>query len=620
MDERRRFNTSERVALYLASDGKCSGCGIELEPGWHADHVQPWSRGGETDVINAQAMCVTCNLKKGSRMGREWPESRKLRPWQERAFRQFDMSRDKDFLLVACPGAGKTTAALRMAMEELAVGRARRIVVVCPTEHLKVQWAEAASSVGINLDPFWSNGSMVLSRDYDGVAATYAQVACNPMGFRMLCQEPTFGIFDEIHHAGDDASWGEALKAGFERATRRLGLSGTPFRSRGAIPFVKYVNDECAPDFPYSYGDALGDNVCRPIYFPTYEGKMEWYNKGKKYASTFQEKLSEADAARRLRTSLLPGGDWLREVIVGGDEKLNAIRTTHPDAAGLVVAMNIDHATAIANRFRELTGERPVVVHSDNTESSRLIKTFRDSSGRWIIAVKMISEGVDIPRLRVGIYATNTTTELFFRQFAGRFVRMIPDLEDQSAFLLIPRDEVFVDMIRDIQRTRNDILKQEAEEAISERPGDDKVASTFVPISSTGEAHDVFHPDGVSVSQSEVQDARKFMAEAGAPICYDAAMIARILRVANGSSRPAEIFATPPPTEKPLHDQKKEIGKVIRKYVSQVVAMTDDQHTHQSVFTELMKNDGLPQGHCTLDQLKARVEFLVRWQQRLSNG
>ncbi len=38
----------------------------------------------------------------------------------------------------------------------------------------------------------------------------------------------------------------------------------------------------------------------------------------------------------------------------------------------------------------------------------------------------MISEGVDIRRLRILVYATNIVTELAFRQITGRIVRTDP--------------------------------------------------------------------------------------------------------------------------------------------------------------------------------------------------
>src|SRR5207237_7234135 len=58
----------------------------------------------------------------------------------------------------------------------------------------------------------------------------------------------------------------------------------------------------------------------------------------------------------------------------------------------------------------------------------------------WLVAVRMVSEGVDIPRLRVGVYATTTTTELFFRQAVGRFVRWTRGVPRQRAWLYIPDD------------------------------------------------------------------------------------------------------------------------------------------------------------------------------------
>lgn len=64
---RRRFNKRERVAMYLAANGKCERCGGELELGFHGDHVQAYANDGVTDVINGQALCPDCNVKKGSK-------------------------------------------------------------------------------------------------------------------------------------------------------------------------------------------------------------------------------------------------------------------------------------------------------------------------------------------------------------------------------------------------------------------------------------------------------------------------------------------------------------------------------------------------------------------------
>src|SRR5690606_30104317 len=141
----------------------------ELEPGWHADHVKPWSSGGPTDVINGQALCPACNLRKGNR-------TVKLRAWQADALDKFRNS-SGDFLAVATPGAGKTTFALTAARHLIDVGEVSRLVVVVPTAHLRAQWATAAARLGIQLDHRFVNGAGAMARDFDGVVVTYQSVA-----------------------------------------------------------------------------------------------------------------------------------------------------------------------------------------------------------------------------------------------------------------------------------------------------------------------------------------------------------------------------------------------------------------------------------------------------------
>lgn len=66
-DARRRFGRRERAALLLAAAGRCSECGEPLTNDFHADHRDPWARGGQTDVINGQALCPPCNRRKSDK-------------------------------------------------------------------------------------------------------------------------------------------------------------------------------------------------------------------------------------------------------------------------------------------------------------------------------------------------------------------------------------------------------------------------------------------------------------------------------------------------------------------------------------------------------------------------
>jgi superfamily II DNA or RNA helicase len=366
----------------------------------------------------------------------------RLRPWQKRALDRLAGSGAPDFLAVATPGAGKTTFALCAAVQDLAAEPGRRLVVVAPTSHLKVQWADAAAGFGLHLEPRWSPSGGRLPADVHGIVTTYQQVASNPDAVRPQAAR-SLVVLDEIHHAGDDRAWGDAVRRAFEPAPRRLALSGTPFRSdTRAIPFVRYVGDEAVPDFEYGYAHALADGrVVRPVYFPRINGFMEWIAPdGEAMAAAFDDPLDRARSAQRLRTALSLDGEWLPTVLLQANERLTVLRRQQPDAGGLVVAADQDHAQGIADMLRYRCGVRATVAVSDDPLSSTRIARFAGSADAWIVAVRMVSEGVDIPRLRVGVYATTTTTELFFRQAVGRFVRWTRGVPRQKAYLFIPDD------------------------------------------------------------------------------------------------------------------------------------------------------------------------------------
>jgi superfamily II DNA or RNA helicase len=369
-----------------------------------------------------------------------------LRPWQRAAFDQFMASPHPDFLAVATPGAGKTTFALTCARASLAAAP-RTVVVVAPTSHLKVQWSLAAHRLGLQLDPDWAPGSG-LARDVHGIVTTYQQVATGDAAAKLAgLAADGFVILDEIHHAGHERAWGDSVRVAFGLAARRLALSGTPFRSdAAAIPFVSYgvtaEGDLAHADFTYGYADALRDGgVVRPVYFPRVDGQMEWSTPaGDVVRATFGDELARDQSSRRLRTALSLDGDWLPTVLRQADDRLRTIRREHADAGGLVIATDQDHAHGIARLLRDHIGAHADVVVSDDPSASRRIAEFGGGDRPWLVAVRMVSEGVDLPRLRVGVYASTTSTELFFRQAVGRFVRWQSGRPSQKAYVYLPDD------------------------------------------------------------------------------------------------------------------------------------------------------------------------------------
>jgi superfamily II DNA or RNA helicase len=367
-----------------------------------------------------------------------------LRAWQRKALVEYLRRRSDDFMAVATPGAGKTTFALRIAAELLADGTIDAISVVCPTEHLKTQWASAAARVGIHLDPSFRNADVHSSSDFHGAVLTYAQVGMAPaVHRRRTMTRRTMVILDEIHHAGDSRTWGDGVKAAFEPAVRRLMLTGTPFRSDdNPIPFVVYERgrdglQRSRSDSTYGYADALREGVVRPVIFLAYSGETRWRTSaGDELAARLGEPMTQDLVAQAWRTALDPTGDWMPQVLRAADARLSRLREHGmTDAGGLVIASDQQTARAYAKLLDGITGEKAVVVLSDDVGASGRIASFALSQQRWMVAVRMVSEGVDIPRLAVGVYATSASTPLYFAQAIGRFVRARRTGETATVFL-----------------------------------------------------------------------------------------------------------------------------------------------------------------------------------------
>ncbi|MEO6651733.1 MAG: DEAD/DEAH box helicase family protein [Ilumatobacteraceae bacterium] len=392
-----------------------------------------------------------------------------LRPWQRDAFELFRAADGPDFLAVATPGAGKTTFALACARATLAE-QTRRLVVVAPTSHLKIQWSLAAHRLGLQLDPDWGPGQGI-ARDVHGIVTTYQQVAmpASAEALRGLAADGMV-ILDEVHHAGHERAWGDGIRRAFELSSKRLALSGTPFRSDSAkIPFVRYdvtaEGDLAHCDYTYGYADALRDGgVVRPVYFPRIDGQMEWSSpSGDVLRASFADELARDQVSARLRTALSLDGDWLPTVLGQAHDRLRRIRTEQRDAGGLVIATDQEHAQGIARLLRDRLDTTADVVVSDDPLASRKIAEFAANDRPWLVAVRMVSEGVDIPRLRVGVYSTTTSTELFFRQAVGRFVRWQAGRPTQKAYVYVPDDARLRHHAFQIAEARRHVLRPPTE-------------------------------------------------------------------------------------------------------------------------------------------------------------
>ena len=476
-DTPRRFSIEQRRSLFSAAGGKCEICSVDLEPGWHADHAEAWSNGGATDVANGQALCATCNLKKGNRKVIKFDN---LRPWQKRFVRDFRAHMEDTFLLVALPGGGKTIAALYAAQGWVndAGDRPRLILVVAPSKHLRGQWKKAAKrAFGMEFQTKEFDGS--LKHGMHGVVMTYSAIASSPDTYRRLCAKyEVFVIFDEVHHVGEEASWGIAVQQAFELAAKRLAMSGTPWRSDGgsSIPFLRkdhetgrYIHNHVF-DWPLALEEE--PRAIRHLVFRPYDGYSEHEQDGKVFRLHTNSDMSDDDAARCLRgvvNEQLFAMDMMRDA----HEKLLDLRKSKDDAAGLVVCVDINHAQRVAGWLEEITGERVSLIVSDEEISQgECVDSFEAQKRKWIVSVRQVSEGVDVPRLMVGVYLTNYATELFFRQFVGRVARHQQTEFDLEAYIYLPNDRRLVSFAEQIKKLQALAIKnRETKERDATQPG-----------------------------------------------------------------------------------------------------------------------------------------------------
>ena len=366
-----------------------------------------------------------------------WPAGRPLRAWQQEAAaavlahprRRLPRLRD-------ARGRQDDLRAARRAPDALRGPRRRASRVVAPTTHICRQWAADAARYGIDLEPNRPNADGPEPRDRHGVAVTYQtrRRRARRCTAAAAPSVPTLLIADEPHHMGEHAAWGrsDAVDAFERRALPAAALRhAVPLRQH-ADPVGRATTTTAsrAPTTPTATREALLDGVCRPVTFHTYDGDMEWMSATAAAAApTSTSCLPAAEAARRLRTALDPDGDWIAHVLRDADARLRRAarrrRTPTPAGSWSRPTRSTRSGSPTGSRGSPASG-RTIVTSDDARTPRRGSRASPPARAPWLVSVLMVSEGVDVPRLRVGVYATTARTELFFRQVVGRFIRRTP--------------------------------------------------------------------------------------------------------------------------------------------------------------------------------------------------
>jgi len=552
-DPRRTFTRAEVIRAWELQGRICKLCRRAIPADlMHGDHITPWVRGGLTVLANLQALCGSCNLRKGSRpqeiieqffdVAKCAPSSVSLRRWQSEALNVVLPALEEQSVLVeACPGAGKTTFGLTIAYRMLESRAISRVLVVAPTLGIVDGWLKAASAASPSAPTLPLRGPRdwrpvdPIGDAWVGAVFTYQSLFAMTDMFLAHATDPghrTLVVFDEVHHAGSGSGWGEAAQTAFsDAATAILSLSGTPFRTdRDPIVFVPSVGGAAKPHYRYSYRDAIVDGACRPVQFVEVRGRTTFRTEdGEVHEVTFDDDdLSDLGVQRRMRAALewVQPGSIADKMLQDANGYLISLRASGDgDAAGLVVCVDCDHADRVAAHMtKHLLRKRPVVACSrsydpNDPDPADAIEQFERGHDPWIVAVNMVSEGVDIRRLRVVVYLTNRLTLLSFRQIVGRVVRSDPANADDRGRVYIAADARLLAMAREITKEvdllpRPMIIEADppATRPVRVRADQNPERGQFEVLETSGEQGNAFDTSGTIADAALVDRARRFIA------------------------------------------------------------------------------------------------------------
>ena len=468
---RRLFNKRERLLMAMRQSGKCSACGERLTQGFHADHTVPFSKGGPTLTSNGTAMCSACNLRKGSKMTKKT----EMREWQQKALtlatNKFNEG-ERAFLINAAPGAGKTFAAIVIAKEMLEAGKIDRVIAIAPRTQVVKQWgSEFTQITGLPMDKYTKAQVEDMEDIHDHMVLTWHAVEGMQDILQEVCRHSsTLVIADEIHHAAISRMWGDSTDVALAAAKHIIVLTGTPNRSDGLMPLWAKACESKGAVYEVPYKECVDQGWCVPVTFAIQGGGMDLEmgghnirvtDKGVEIPEGLEGIVTKADVNQLAFDKLLKvemrdsnslprldtaHAEWIREA----NEKMMEQREREygefgfPEGATLVIAPTI----SMAEYFKELIEmiypeERVWIVTSDKPGATRKIDKFAKSGDKWLVSVNMVSEGVDIPRLRTMLYMANAKTELHFRQAIGRIIRKSgaygnPAEDNSRGYCLVP--------------------------------------------------------------------------------------------------------------------------------------------------------------------------------------
>lgn len=614
----RLFTSAQRKHLYLSANGRCEKCGDVLNAGWHAHHKRRHADGGVTEITNGMALCERCHVLMHRRVGVVEP-----RDWQIAALDKFEEHRAKCFMLDATPGSGKTLFSAFCFNNLVKRNIVDFAIIIVPTIVLKGdaeagflgEWNKASVQITTVLKdkqgcPSEFRGGVITYSQLPNIVSTLEVWASN--GVRL------FLVFDEIHHAAEN-HWASAAER-LERCSEKVfSMTGTPFRGDGRrISFVEYDSDGLTKsDFKYSYRQAVRDFVCRPVQFITDDGIAEFVS----HQEQDQVKISEASTDEEVRnaanTIFRADSAWLRTFVERADISLDDYRVSDPDAGALVVCRpgfddkDERYLHQIGRLIKDATSDAAEIISYDDVEANIKIEKFRKSSQRWICAVRKISEGVDIKRLRVLVMAMRPTTELLFRQIIGRAVRSQNKTRTEYATIYIPKFPQLQEWAYRISGEAEAGLQDKDDQ--EDREIGERKPSSFVALSSSHEEGGAISDYGDEYTAAEINSAERNKRDDPQLADIPVTKIAYLRRKLGVTADPIE------PTTKPLQIEKKEIRIKINKFVKRLaIRRNPEQPDFGRVWFDLHRRTGAKNiddlmDNYSIDVMRQSLALIYAW-------
>lgn len=355
-----------------------------------------------------------------------------FRDWQNQAIKSLILSKEDgnvDFLVAVAPAAGKTFYGCGAFKELVDRFGFKKIVIVSPTANVRDGWQEDITRFCFQVK---TGPHYVYDRDYSeyqGISVTYSWMHNNASYLAHYCDDKTLVILDEVHHCGDDESWGLSCKNSFEGAGLVLCLSGTPWRTGGnSIPFIEYDKAGYAiPDYSYTIAQAVSDKVCqKPEFdFANISGSVMIRGEGYEISSFQEAKELGGDIENKFYNACIDDERVFVEMFSRANQKLDDIRGARwGDAGGMIIAKNIQTAEKYAGWLLVNFGLDAELVHSETKNVHKKINSFKNSTEKWLISVDMIGEGTNIPRLQVELYMHNKKAPICLYQYWMRAARV----------------------------------------------------------------------------------------------------------------------------------------------------------------------------------------------------